>query len=276
MPAQISDQLVEDFQRDGVVVLRGAFRDWTSHLEQAVAEAMAAPSARERSYRPADGTPRFFQDYARWPEFEGLCRFIFESDAAPIAARLMRSRGARFFHDHILVKPAGTSQVTPWHQDQPYYCVEGQQSVSFWVPLDPVSREVSMECVAGSHRWSERDFEPLRFDGSPLYRTGAQAYAQLPDIDARRADFDIRGWALEPGDAVAFNFRTVHGAPANHSSTPRRAVSFRWVGDDARWAVRSGPTSPPYPHLNLPDGAPFDAPDFPLVFSTPPQEGARP
>ena len=37
-------------------------------------------------------------------------------------------------------------------------------------------------------------------------------------------------------------------------------------GDDARWAVRNGPTSPPFPHLRLPDGAPFDAPDFPLVF----------
>jgi len=31
-------------------------------------------------------------------------------------------------------------QPTPWHQDQPYYNIEGRQNVSFWIPVDPVSR----------------------------------------------------------------------------------------------------------------------------------------
>ncbi|GIS87962.1 MAG: hypothetical protein CM1200mP18_06720 [Gammaproteobacteria bacterium] len=62
----------------------------------------------------------------------------------------------------------------------------------------------------------------------------------MPDIDADRAAFDIRSWAVEPGDAIAFNFRTLHGAPANHSSVRRRVVSIRWVGDDARFVKRPG------------------------------------
>jgi len=263
----IETELIDAFQRDGVVVLRGVFKGWEKRLGQAVDAAMARPSALERSYQPTDGSARFFQDYCRWQELQDMRDFVFQSDAARIAATLMQSSGARFFHDHILVKPAGTSQVTPWHHDQPYYSVEGRQSVSFWAPLDPVAREVSMECVAGSHRWGELDFEPQRFDGSALYPGARQAFAQLPDIDRRRADFDIRGWALEPGDAIAFNFRTVHGAPANRSTTARRVVSTRWVGDDARWAVRSGPTSPPFAHLNLRHGAALDAPDFPVVFA---------
>lgn len=269
MMSMLTDDVVREFQRDGVVVLRGLFKPWIERLERSVADAMAAPSWRERSYQPADGTARFFQDYCRWQHLPALHDFVFQSAAAPMAARLMRSKTARFFHDHILVKPAGTSQVTPWHQDQPYYCVEGRQSVSFWAPLDPVAREVCMECVGGSHRWSEVDFEPQRFDGSALYRNAAERYARMPDIDANRAQFDIRGWALEPGDAIAFNFRTVHGAPANRSSTPRRVVSTRWVGDDARYAVRAGPTSPPFPDLTLADGAPFDAPEFPVMYSSP-------
>ena len=54
-------------------------------------------------------------------------------------------------------------------------------------------------------------------------------------------------WSLEPGDAVLFHFRTVHGARGNHSATTRRrALSLRWVGDDAAFVERrGGRTSPP-------------------------------
>lgn len=72
-----------------------------------------------------------------------------------------------------------------------------------------------------------------------------------------------RDGAMEPGDAVAFNFRTIHGAPANSSSRRRRAFSARWVGDDAVFGDRKGRGSPPMRHLTLEDGAPLDGPEFP-------------
>ena len=175
----------------------------------------------------------------------------------------MRSATARIFHEHVLVKEPGNSMPTPWHQDQPYYLVEGRQSVSFWVPLDFVPREIAVEYVAGSHKWG-RDFRPQRFDGTALY-PGDTSDA-VPDVEASRQDWPVRGWAMQPGDAVAFDFRTLHGAPANHTQNRRRAVSFRWVGDDARFARRKGRTSPPFPHLTFEDGAPFDGPDFPVAW----------
>ncbi len=51
---------------------------------------------------------------------------------------------------------------------------------------------------------------------------------------------DIVGWEMEPGDAIAFNFRTLHGAPANNSTSRRRVISLRWVGDDAVFVKRRG------------------------------------
>jgi ectoine hydroxylase-related dioxygenase (phytanoyl-CoA dioxygenase family) len=45
---------------------------------------------------------------------------------------------------------------------------------------------------------------------------------------------------LPPGDAIAFDFRTVHGAPADTSPVTRRVFSARWVGADARFARRGG------------------------------------
>lgn len=267
MSFQLDEATTQRFQERGVVVLRGVFTPWIDALTEAVRLAMAQPSPLERTYRPEDGSAPFFQDYVTWQRWEPLRRFVLESNAGEVAARLMRSPTARFFHDHMLVKEPGNSMVTPWHQDQPYYCVEGRQSVSFWTPLDTISREVCMECVAGSHRWSEVDFRPLRFSGLPLY--AQDRYKPLPDIEANRSQYEIDAWALEPGDAIAFDFRTVHGAPANRSNTRRRVISTRWIGADTTWAVREGTTSPPFAHLaplNLAHGAPLPASDFPQVY----------
>ena len=44
---------------------------------------------------------------------------------------------------------------TPWHQDQPYYCVDGADTVSLWIPLDVVPRERTLEFVGGSHSWGK-------------------------------------------------------------------------------------------------------------------------
>lgn len=252
------------FQADGAVVLRGLFDEWVDTLRQGVDAVMAAPSPLERSYRPQEGGAPFFQDFCNWQRVAPLRRFVFDSPAAEAAARLMRSPTARFFHDHILVKEPGTSVVTPWHQDQPYYCVDGTQNVSFWIPLDPVPRDIAMQCIAGSHRWGA-SFRPKRFDGSDLY--AGDASPELPDIEANPDAYRFITADLAPGDAIAFAFRTIHGAPANRSPHRRRVFSARWVGDDAVFVDRHGKGSPPFAHVTLDTGDKLDGPDFPLVYA---------
>jgi ectoine hydroxylase-related dioxygenase (phytanoyl-CoA dioxygenase family) len=259
----ISEAQIESFARDGVILLKGALKDWVDPLRKGVDALMKNPSPLERSYHPEGDAAPFFQDLCNWQRFDDFRDFVFQSPAGPIAAQLMRSKTVRFFHDHVLVKEPGTSVVTPWHQDLPYYCVEGQQSVSFWIPLDAVPRETSLACVAGSHRWSI--YKPKRFDGTDLY--AHDLTEEIPDIDNRRDQYSIVAWPMEPGDAVAFDFRTVHGAAANKGRGSRRRVfSARWVGDDARFADRKGKGSPPFRHLTLKDGERLDGPDFPVVY----------
>ena len=177
---------------------------------------------------------------------------------AQLAAQLMKSTTARIFHDHVLVKEPGNSIVTPWHQDSPYYLAEATQTVSFWVPLDPIPRERTIEYVAGSHRWNKH-YRPQRFDGSALFENDtAEA---VPDIEAKRNELEILGWAVEPGDAVAFSLAVCMGL-RQRSDSRRRVVSYRWVGDDAVFADRPGPTSPAFPDIEFVPGQPFDDPDF--------------
>ena len=183
----------------------------------------------------------------------------------------MESKSARFFHEHVLVKEPGTAEATPWHHDQPYYSMDGRQNISLWIPLDPVSKDVCPEFIVGSHAWGKW-YVPTRFTGQNWDREEEQedGLEFIPDIDGHRDQYDIVSWDLQPGDALAFNFLTVHGAPPNNSNVHRRrGFSARLVGDDARWAKRSGPTSPPYPelHKQLDHGDTLDkVADFPVVY----------
>ena len=259
----VTQEQIDAFQRDGAVLLRGVFRDHVEAARAAIKENKANPSWRERTYRPDDGSAPFFQDYVVWDKFDGYRSLVRDSPMAQIAAELMQSETARVFHDHILVKEPGNSVVTPWHQDAPYYLVAGEQTVSFWVPPDPVPRARTIEYVAGSHKWN-KSFRPDRFDGTPLFQDDASEV--VPDEETLRETQQILGWAVEPGDAVAFSFSTLHGAPANASPTRRRVISMRWVGDDARFVARPGVTSPPFPDLTYESGAPFQGDEFPVLY----------
>ncbi len=261
---------IGEFQEHGVAVLRGVFGDWMECLRHGVERNLADPGPYTKGYTPEGGSGRVFGDYCNWQRIAEYEDFVRNSPAGAIAGQLMRSRHARFFHEHVLVKEPGTQERTPWHHDQPYYGVDAAKSCSLWIPLDPVPEDTCVEFVAGSHRWGRR-FLPRMFSGEDYIRADAD-HEPIPDFDNHRADYDIRTWSLEPGDAIAFHFLTVHGAPPNLSSTRRRrAFSARWVGDDATYAVRSGRTSPPFPELEgrLEHGDPLDVPEFPIVWRAP-------
>ncbi|MGB1830278.1 MAG: phytanoyl-CoA dioxygenase family protein, partial [Paracoccaceae bacterium] len=167
-------------------------------------------------------------------------------------------------HEHVLVKEAQTGVPTPWHQDAPYYCVDGPKTISLWIPLDEVPRETTLEFLAGSHKWGKY-YRPQRFDGSALNEH--DTLEDIPDINADRGSYNIEGWAVGPGDAIAFDFRTIHGAPANTSqSSQRRAFSLRLLGDGIRFARREGiVTSPPFKQVTLQDGDQLVGDEFPML-----------
>ncbi len=260
----ISAETINAFRRDGAAVLRGVFTDWVETLRAGVSRNLAEPSADVKIYQGQSGAGRFVGDYCNWGRIAEYRDFIFNSDAAAIGRQLMGTKQVRLFHEHVLVKEPGADVPTPWHQDQPYYCVDGSDTVSLWIPLDSVPRERTLEFVGGSHK-SGKYYRPERFNKTALNEN--DGLEPVPDINGNRAAFNILGWALEPGDAVAFNYLTLHGAPANTSKAEqRRAFSLRLMGDNVRFARRDGiNTSPPFRGVTLKHGDVMDAPEFPLL-----------
>lgn len=258
----ITDQQIEDFQRDGAVLIKGVFKDWVDTMAAGVERNMANPSEYASENSVTEG--RFFDDYTNWPripEFEDVIR---NSPAGELAARVMQSKTAQIFHDHLLVKESGTPKPTPWHQDSPYYFVEGSQTVSMWMPLDPV-REASLRLIAGSHKW-DKMVRPVSWSDDSDFYEGETDFMPVPDPDNNPDDNVILEWAMDPGDAVLFDYRTVHGARGNPKGGRRRALSLRWVGDDARYVERPGRTSPPYPGHNMTQGQRLREDWFPIIW----------
>jgi ectoine hydroxylase-related dioxygenase (phytanoyl-CoA dioxygenase family) len=258
----ITQTHIADYQRNGAVLIKGLFADHVETLRAGIARNMAEPGPYAAENLKPGEAGRFFDDYCNWtriPEFE---RVIKESAAGEVAADLMSSSSVQLFHDHVLVKEPGTTKATPWHQDGPYYFVEGRQTVSFWSPLDPV-KDATLRCVAGSHLWP-KPVLPKRWLADTAFYADVDAYMPVPDPDAE--GMRVLEWEMEPGDAVAFNFMTLHGARGNTTTSRRRAFSLRLVGDDARYVERPGKTSPPFPGHDMKPGQKLREDWFPMIF----------
>ncbi|MCA0907622.1 phytanoyl-CoA dioxygenase family protein [Ruegeria marisrubri] len=266
----VSQQMIDTYQADGVVLVKGLFADHVDQLRDGVAANMADPGPYASENKKAGETGRFFDDYCNWTRIPQFREVIETSPAAEVAADLMQSRSVQMFHDHVLVKEPGTSMATPWHQDGPYYFVEGQQTISFWSPLDPV-RQATLRCVAGSHRW-EKEVLPTRWVSEDGFFPDEGQYIPVPDPDAE--GMKVIEFEMEPGDAVAFNYRTLHGARGNQSDSRRRAFSLRLVGDDARYVERPGRTSPPFPGHDMTPGQRLREDWFPILLQR--QAGSEP
>ncbi len=257
---------IETFRRDGVVLLRGAFREWVEPLRAGLERNLAAPH--EYCFpceSISDGEAgRFFDSYCNWPRIPEYKEFVTRSSAASMAGRFMGSNTAQLFHEHAFLKEPGTQKATPWHQDLPYYSCDGRQTVSIYVALDHADEDVAVRFVKGSHKgniFSPRDFiEGRDFDGF------ASEMETVPDVAANPEQYDIASSALEPGDTILFDFRTLHGTTDAPLKARRRAFSTRWLGDDVVYCERPGETSPPFPDIDLKPGDRMREDWFPVIW----------
>lgn len=160
---------------------------------------------------------RAFDEFAR----RGPC--------AEIAGALMRSDRVHFLYDQYFRQSADFGKTlapsTPWHQDQPYWQVSGEQVVSIWAPLDRTPQGYEVQFIKGSHRWQEHS--PFHFGSGDQY--AGTDLPRLPDIDAGIADgrYEMISFPdAEPGDVVVFSAMTVHGqTPGRNSGVTANSVA---------------------------------------------------
>lgn len=263
----ISEKQKEIYRSDGVVKLSGVFDPkWVEFLRSATDNNMNNPGEMAEEYAKAEKSSRFFGDQFIWTRNADFQKFVFESEAAAIAAELMESSKINMFFDHLLVKEPGSVEPTPWHQDGPYWKIKGEQICSIWFSMDHVTEENGgVRYVKGSHATGIR-YKPRSFSGEGHAEYDEGGLTTMPDIDETVSETDIICYDLEPGDCLIHHVNTIHGARGNKSAqTRRRGYATRWAGDDVVWDPRKGTTDILRdPGLN--PGDPLDSELFPVIW----------
>lgn len=255
----LTENEIAAYERDGVVCLRGIYSgEWVSALAEVLDEFYAS-----EHHGAIPGLSKTFKEANYyWLQNDTVRDFVLYGPSARVAQQAMRSSKINFFYDQIFIKGAKTSDPTPWHHDMTFWPLAGNQISTLWTSVDAVNAESSaLEFVAGSHKWNKR-WKPVAIGGVVVSEEKLEA---LPDIDADRSKYDIVSWSLEPGDALLFNARTIHGARGNSSAkTMRRAIATRWCGDDVVYQPVEGQM--PLPHkVGLQPGEPLSGRMFPQI-----------
>lgn len=260
---QISDEEIGTFRRDGVVLLPGMFeQSWIDLLRAGMDEHLAAPTSRARVWDRDEAGRTMFWDSMAWHGIAAYQRFVFESPAAEIAGRLLGSSRVNFFFDAVFVRSAGSQFQTPWHQDEPYWSVDGHDTCTVWMPLSSVKAENALGFVPGSHLgtvvFDQYDFGSLNPDGKGAVDRSdfsAVAEADIPDISADPDAFGVVSWDMQPGDCVVFNSRILHGGSGLlEPGEDLRVFTSKWLGDDVRVAVRDVGMDPDFSEMMAASG----------------------
>jgi ectoine hydroxylase-related dioxygenase (phytanoyl-CoA dioxygenase family) len=259
----LSKKQIKDYQKDGVLIVKDIFKDWIKPLRKGFQKVLENPSKYGRE-NVDDNKGRFFEDYCNWDKIKEFKDCIIKSLGAQIVAEATNSKSIQIFHEHIFIKEPGTNKETPWHQDMPYYCVDGNDTGSFWIPLDEVDKKNNLKLILGSHQWSKL-IRPTKWSDNQSWYKENSCFMDLPKVEKFKNDILIP--ELNLGDAVLFNFKTVHSSTGNNTLKSRRAFSMRFIGDDVRYINRGGATSPPFNGINLKSGDLMREDWFPRIFN---------
>jgi phytanoyl-CoA hydroxylase len=232
MPTLSATQ-VEDFRRDGFVVLAGmADSARCAALVEEIDRCLDPPlgpvefeadlgyPGAPANFEGAGGrTPRrllnaysrgpLFREWARAPALlAAVCRLL---DAAAI--NLVQAH-----HNCIMTKYPDFGSRTGWHQDIRYWRFDRPDLVNAWLALGPEdATRGGLQVIPGSHGLA---LPATRFDEAQFLRE------DLPENQPLLAQ--ARSLDLDRGDVLFFHCRLLHAADRNRSAGIKRSLVFTY------------------------------------------------
>lgn len=231
------DLLQEDidrFRASGHTIVRGL----CSPAEAAAAREVIVDAAERynEETRPLDQRDTygkaFLQIMNLWARDEQVRRFTLARRFAKVAAELLGVDGVRIYHDQALFKEPGGGP-TPWHQDQFYWPLDTDSTITMWMPLMDVSEDMgTLTFASGSHRsgylgdWEISDESQRVFD-EMVAREGFR--------------LETHG-AMAAGDATFHAGWVLHTAPGNTTDRRREVMTVIYHADGARVTEAQNPS----------------------------------
>ncbi|MXY56934.1 MAG: phytanoyl-CoA dioxygenase family protein [Gammaproteobacteria bacterium] len=262
---RLSSKQVQRYRRDGHVFLPQLLpRDSITPYREAI---VATADRHSREMRPLEDRDTygkaFLQIFNLWTLDETVRRFVQAPCFAEVAARLLGVERVRLYHDQALFKEAGGG-ITPWHQDQYYWPLDTEHTITLWMPLVDIEENMGMmQFASRAHRLGYITNKGISDDSEAFYeRFVTDKGLDISEVrTARAGDASFHaGWAL-------------HRAPPNQSRVRREVMTVIYFADGARI------TDPVRPEArgdlrawlgDLPPGAPAATILNPIVWTGPP------
>ncbi len=262
----VTEDAVAAIERDGVVCLRNFLpSNDVAAIHAGCDQAQANPTTMATTIGEPGG-PSFFYDFNVSDRIEAFRRLRDDTAMADLAQQLMGSSMVARYFDNLFIKDGGGGAASPWHEDASFQRVTGRDSVNFWVAFDHIPAQTALQYLAGSHLRDEPIYLMGHFDDDDDYAgIITQNRVPSPPPEELGAEFEKVWWDLNPGDALVWFHRTLHGAPANTLDQVRRAIAYIWVGDDAYYDASPGYTDPDFVDPTLSHGDRFYSDRFPKV-----------
>lgn len=261
--AALPAEQIAGYNRDGHTIVRGLLQpEEVAVYRQAIGEIVKTHNYHTKPLEERDTYGKaFIQIGNLWRMSEAVKRFVLARRFAKVAAELMGVDGVRIYHDQALFKEPGGGH-TPWHQDQIYWPIDSDKTITMWMPLVPVSEEIgSMTFASGSHKSGYISKQEISDESHRTLKSYIEG-KQLPTVNYG---------ALAAGDATFHAGWTLHSAPGNPTDQMREVMTIIYIADGLTVAepdsnARRGDLAAWFPGLKPGDPAASEL--NPLVYST--------
>jgi ectoine hydroxylase-related dioxygenase (phytanoyl-CoA dioxygenase family) len=221
----LTPEQIAAWQRNGHTLMRGvASAEEVAAYRPIIMDETLRQSAERRPHAELDTYHRAFIQVANlWTKSEAVKRFVLARRFAKIAADLMGVDAVRIYHDQALLKEVGGGH-TPWHQDQFYWPLDTDDTITMWMPLVDCPVEMGALTFASS-----RDALGFRSD-KPI---SDESHREIASFIARNHLSVVVG-DLRVGDATFHSGWCLHSAPPNRSDRMREVMTVIYHADGVR------------------------------------------
>jgi ectoine hydroxylase-related dioxygenase (phytanoyl-CoA dioxygenase family) len=223
---KLSDEQLAEYSRKGHILLRRLAEPAViDYFRPIIVDEVKRLNKETRPLEERDTYGKAFLQISNlWEQSEAVKPFVFARRFAKVAAELMGVEGVRVYHDQALFKEPGGGH-TPWHQDQIYWPVDTDKTITLWMPLVSIPEEVgSMVFASGSHH---KDYVSKLEISDQSHKTLKQY------IEGENLPQESYG-AMAAGDATFHAGWTLHSAPGNPTANTREVMTVIYVADGTR------------------------------------------
>lgn len=225
---ELTDDHMNSYQKNGHIMLRNvANAEEIAAYESVISQWMVELNNQDQPIEERDTYGKaFIQVPNLWQRSEAVRRFILAKRFGKIAADLMGVKGVRIYHDQALYKEPGGGH-TPWHQDQVYWPLDTDKTITMWIPLVPISEQMgTMSFASCSHHLG---------DVSKMVISD-ESHKTLSDYISDKGLETISYGAMSAGDATFHSGWTLHSAPANPTDSMRKVMTVIYFADGTQVA----------------------------------------